>query len=553
MPGGANLNLRSFLWRGENVYGDREIVSRTHEGIHRYTFAEYAERCRQLASALEREGVERGDRVGTFSWNNHWHQECYYGIACMGAQCHMINLLLPEAHIQHIVADAEDRILIVDPVMLDTLEDAYDAEAFSTVEKYVVMGEEVPETDLDPVVDYESFIADGDPDYDFPELPEDQPAGMCYTSGTTGKPKGVEYTQKMYWTQIMALQTGETGIGSEDTELTVVPMFHVSGWSRPFATIAAGAKQVLPGPQPEPEDIAALIEDEDVTLGSGVPTVWMGLLEHAREHEVDLSSIRHFESGGAATPRSLMEDFKAEFDVDVVSGYGMTETTPVTHSYEPRVGLDTDLSEDDLFELRSYSAGRPLPGIECKVVDDDGNEVPWGEDALGELYMRGPWVSQEYYNAPEATEQSVTADGWLKTGDIVRVTEDGYFDVVDRVDDLVKSGGEWIASVEVENQLMAHDAVAEAAVVPVDHERWDERPAAFVVLREDVADPDAVRAELRRLVAEEYPRWWAPDAIRFIDEIPKGSTGKFSKSTLRDEYVDADVEAAVADNAPSGN
>jgi fatty-acyl-CoA synthase len=548
MPGGANLNLRSFLWRGENVYPDQEIVSRTHKGIHRYTFSEYADRCRKLASALEREGVERGDRVATFAWNTHWHHECYYGIACMGAQCHMINLLLPDSHIQHIVSDAEDKILIVDPTMLEKLEGAYDEEAFASVEKYVVMGDQVPETSLEPVVDYESFIADGDADYEFPELPEDQPAGMCYTSGTTGKPKGVEYTQKMYWTQVMALMAGEVGIRSDDVELTYVPMFHVSGWTRPFTTIAAGAKQVLPGPAPEAADLAKLIDEEDVTLSAAVPTVFMDLLEYSRDNEVDFSSVKYFTSGGSSTPKSLMKEYREEFDVDLVSGYGMTETTPVTHAYEPKPGRE--LTGEEMDQVRSYSAGVSLPGVEFKVIGEDGEEVPWDGESLGELWMRGPWVSTEYFNAPDATKESVTEDDYLKTGDIVRVTEEGYVDVVDRNDDLVKSGGEWIASVEVENRIMSLDEVVEAAVVPVPHERWDERPAAFVVPREG-ADEDELSDDVQQIVAEEYPRWWAPDAVRFIDEIPKGSTGKFSKRTLRDEYVDEELEEQVAENAPS--
>lgn len=549
MPGGSNLNLRSFLWRGENVFPDREIVSRTHQGIHRYTIAEYADRVRQLSSALEAEGIERGDRVATFAWNNHWHHEAYYGVPCMGAQIHMINLLLPDEHIRHIVADAEDRLLIVDPVMLEKLESAYDEEAFASVEKYVVMGDAVPDTSLEPVVDYESFIADGDPDYEFPELPEDQPAGMCYTSGTTGKPKGVEYTQKMYWTQIMALMTGEVGIRGSDVELTYVPMFHVSGWCRPFTTIAAGAKTVLPGPNPSAEDLAGLIEREGVTLSAAVPTVFMDLLEYARENEVDFSTIRYLTSGGSATPQSLMEDYKEEFDVDLVSGYGMTETTPVTHAYEPKPG--TDPEGEKMFDLRSKSAGLSLPGVEFRVVDEDGEEVPWDGESLGELWMRSPWVTREYFNAPEATERAVTEDGWLRTGDIVQVTPEGYVDVVDRMDDLVKSGGEWIASVEVENAVMAHDEVKEAAVIPVPHERWDERPAAFVVTRDDVTDEAQLFEEIRDLVAAEYPSWWVPDAIRLIDEIPKGATGKFSKQTLRDDYVDEDLTSAVAANAPS--
>ena len=549
MPGGAPLNLRSFLWRAEHVYPNQEIVSRTHQGIHRYTFAEYADRVRKLASALDSAGIERGDRVGTFAWNNHWHHEAYYGVSSMGAQTHMINLLLPDGHIRHIVEDAQDRILIVDPVMLEKLESAYDEDAFASVEQYVIMGDAVPETSLDPVVDYESFIADGDPDYEFPELPEDQPAGMCYTSGTTGKPKGVEYTQKMYWTQVMALLTGEVGLRASDVELTIVPMFHVSGWSRPFATIAAGAKTVLPGPAPDSETLATLIEQEGVTQSAGVPTVWMDLLEYALENDPDFSSIDVLLSGGAATPKGLIRDFREKLDLDLVSGYGMTETTPVTHVVEPKPGME-DLDGEALDDLRAHSAGLPLPGLEFKIVDSDGEEVPWDGESLGEIWMRGPWVATEYYNAPDTTRETVTEDGWLKTGDVARVTEEGYTDVVDRQDDLVKSGGEWIASAEVENAIMGHDNVKEAAVVGVPHDRWNERPVAFVVTRED-QDQASLTDEIRSLVAESYPKWWAPDAVITVTEIPKGSTGKFSKTTLRQEYVTEEIERDVAENAPA--
>ncbi|MFB6266983.1 MAG: long-chain-fatty-acid--CoA ligase [Halodesulfurarchaeum sp.] len=548
MPGGSNLNLRSFLWRAENLFPEQEIVSRTHAGIHRYTIGEYAERVHRLASALDQAGIERGDRVATFSWNNHWHHEAYYGVPNMGAQLHMINLLLPDSHIQHIVEDAQDRLLLVDPAMLEKLEGAYDADAFDSVEQFVIMGDVVPETSLEPVVDYESFIADGDPDYEFPVLPEDQPAGMCYTSGTTGMPKGVEYTQKMYWTHTMALLSGQVGLDSTDTELTIVPMFHVSGWGRPFATIATGAKTVLPGPAPDSETLANLIEQENVTQSAGVPTVWMDLLEYATENEVDFSSLEYLLSGGASTPRALIESYNEELGVELVSGYGLTETTPVTHVAELKPGME-DLPDDERIDIREKSAGLVLPGVEFKAVGDEGEEIPWDGETMGELWMRGPWVTNEYFNAPGKTTEKVTEDGWFKTGDIVRVTEEGYVDVVDRVDDLVKSGGEWISSVEVENRIMSHPQVKEAAVVPVPHQRWDERPAAFVVAEEG-ADQDALVGELRELVAEEYPDWWVPDAFRFIDEIPKGSTGKFSKLTLEEDFVDESLEQEVAEQAP---
>ena len=542
------MTLHQFLWRAENVFTDQEIVSRTHEGIHRYTFGEYADRVRKLASVLDRRGYGEGDRIATFAWNNHWHHELYYGVPCQGAQLHMINILLPDSHVQHLVEDAEDAVLVVDPTMLDALEAAHDPEAFDSVELFVVMGDTVPETDLEPVTDYESFIADGDPDYEFPDVSEDQPAGMCYTSGTTGMPKGVEYTHKMYWAHTMGLLTGEVGLTARDAALTVVPMFHVSGWGRPFATLAAGAKQVLPGPNPEPADLAELVASEGVTQSAAVPTVWRGLLQYAAEADPDLSSLEYVLSGGSATPKALIDSYREELGIELVSGYGMTETTPITHIAETLPG-NVDAEGDERSAIRAH-AGLPLPGVQMKVIDEDGDEVPWDGESLGELLMKGPWVTREYFNAPDKTDEAITDDGWLKTGDIARVTENGYTDVVDRLDDLVKSGGEWISSVELENRLMGHEHVAEAAVLPADHPTWDERPVAFVVVEDGVDADENLRADLRDHVAAEYPSWWLPDVIEYIPEVPKGATGKFSKLDLEDQYVDDDLRERVRENAP---
>jgi fatty-acyl-CoA synthase len=543
------MTLHAFLWRAENVFTEQEIVSRTHDGMHRYTFGEYADRVRKLASVLDRRGYGENDRIATFAWNNHWHHELYYGVPCQGAQLHMINILLPDSHIRHLVSDAEDRVIVVDPTMLDKLEGAYDESAFESVEQFVVMGETVPETDLEPLTDYESFIGQGDPNYEFPEVSEDQPAGMCYTSGTTGMPKGVEYTHKMYWAHTMGLLTGEVGLTARDVAMTVVPMFHVSGWGRPFATLAAGAKQVLPGPNPQPEDLAELIETEGVTQSSAVPTVWRGLLQYAEEADPTLSSLEYVLSGGSATPKGLIEAYRERLGIELVSGYGMTETTPITHIAET-IPSNIDATGDERTAIRAH-AGLPLPGVQLKVVDDEtGAEVPWDGESLGELWMKGPWVTTEYFNAPEKTRESITEDGWLRTGDVARVTKNGYTDVVDRLDDLVKSGGEWISSLEVENRLMGHEAVQEAAVVPVEHETWDERPVAFVVVADGVEAGDDLSETLREHVGAEYPSWWIPDVIEFIEEIPKGSTGKFSKNDLERQYVDDEVRARVREKAP---
>ncbi len=556
---GYDQTLRPFLWRAERLYPDRELVSRTHEGIERYTYGDYAERIRQLANALEAAGIEEGDRVGTFCWNHHRHAEVYFAAPNVGGQLHTINPLLPPKHVQYIVENAADRLLFVDPSLLEALEDAYDAEAFESVERFVVMGAAVPETDLESVVDYESFVGEHDDDYEWPELDEELPAGMCYTSGTTGEPKGVEYTQKMLWSHTMATLT-PMGLGIDDSDVVmpVVPMFHVNAWGLPFTSTAAGAKHVYPGPAPDPADLAALIEEEGVTLTAGVPTVWLGLLEYVEDNDVDLSSLERIVIGGSAAPRSVVRQFD-ELGVEVVHAWGMTETAPIGTVSHLKPDLE-DLPKDQQYEKRTKQ-GLIVPGLEFKVVDDEGEEVPWnsaerssadrssgqspredGED-FGELLIRGPWVTDSYFKRPDANETDFEGS-WLRTGDIVSVDRDGYVKIVDRAKDVIKSGGEWISSVELENTIMAHDAVAEATVVGVPHEKWQERPAAFVVPADDAdVDRDALEADLQETIADEFVDWWTPDAIVFIDEVPKTATGKFDKKVLREEYADEELLA----------
>ncbi|MDJ1432745.1 long-chain fatty acid--CoA ligase [Halostagnicola sp. A-GB9-2] len=534
---GYDQTLKPFLWRAERLYPDREVVSRTHEGIERHTYSEYADRTRQLANALEEVGIDsdNGERVGTFCWNHSRHAEIYFGAPNIGGQLHTINPLLPPDHIQHIVENAEDEVLFVDPSLLEPLEEAYDETAFSSVEQYVVIGSEVPETSLEPVTDYESFIGSHSPEYDWPELDEETPAGMCYTSGTTGKPKGVEYTQRMLWSHTMATLTPQgLGVRDEDVVMPVVPMFHVNAWGLPFTATAAGAKHVYPGPAPDPADLVSLIEDEGVTLSAGVPTVWLGILEYLEENDADLSSLERIVIGGSAAPKSLIEQYD-DLGVDVVHAWGMTEMSPIGTVAHIKEGLG-GLSDDEQYDKRGKQ-GLVVPGLEFKVVDDDGEEIPWNGDDFGELYVRGPWVTDSYFERPDANEADFEGS-WLKTGDIVTVDEEGYIQIVDRAKDVIKSGGEWISSVELENAIMAHDAVSEATVIGVPHERWQERPAAFVVPTEGAdLEAEEFETELEEFVGAEYPDWWTPDAVVFIDEVPKTATGKFDKKVLREEYA----------------
>ncbi|WP_431359032.1 long-chain fatty acid--CoA ligase [Halovenus amylolytica] len=548
MMGGYDQTLEPFLWRAETIYPDREVVARTHEGINRYTYAEYADRTRQLANALDGFGIGEGDRVGTFCWNHDRHFETYFGVPNMGAQLHTINPLLPDKHIQHIVEDASDRLIFLDPSLAEKLGSASDPDAFESVEQFVVVGSTVPDVSLEPLTDYESFVSDQSTEYDWPELSEDDMAGMCYTSGTTGKPKGVEYTQQMMWSHTMAMLTPQAlGIEDSDVVMPVVPMFHVNAWGMPFTATAAGAKQVFPGPAPEPADLASLIEEEGVTITAGVPTVWLGLLEYMKENEVDLSSLEQIVIGGAAAPKAVIEQYD-EFGVDVIHAWGMTETSPVG-----TVSRLTPALTDAAFDTKVDKWGKQgliMPGIEFKVVDDDGSEIPHDGEAFGELLVRGPWVTTEYYERPHANETDFDGS-WLRTGDIVTVDDDGYIEIVDRAEDVIKSGGEWISSQELENAIMAHEDVSEAAVIGVDHDRWQERPVAMIVVADDV-DREMLTDELKTMLQEEYPKWWLPDGFEFIDEIPKTATGKFSKMDLREQYEGKELleEDAPADAAP---
>ncbi|UPV99105.1 long-chain fatty acid--CoA ligase [Halorussus gelatinilyticus] len=545
--GGTDPTLRPFLWRAAKMYPDTEIVSRTGRGIERYDYAEFEDRTGKLANALDSAGVASGDRVATFCWNHHRHFETYFGVPNSGAQLHTINPLLPDHHIEYIVENADDRLIFVDPSLVEKLEGPADSEAFEAVEQFVVMGEEVPDTSLEPITDYESFVGDESTEYDWPDLSADTKAGMCYTSGTTGKPKGVEYTQQMLWSHTMATLTPQgLEFDESDVIMPVVPMFHVNAWGMPYSATAAGAKHVYPGPAPEPADLATLIEEEGVTFTAGVPTVWLGLLEYLDENDADLSSLETIVIGGSAAPEAVIRRFDEEYDVDVLHAWGMTETAPIGSVSHLKAGME-DWDADARYEKRGKQ-GLIVPGLEFKVVEDDGNEVPWNGEDFGELYIRGPWVTQSYFERPEANEEEFE-DGWLKTGDVVTVDTDGYIKIVDRAKDVIKSGGEWISSLELENALMAHDDVSEATVIGVPHERWQERPVAFVVPVEG-ADEEALREEILADIEAEYPRWWTPDELVFIDEVPKTATGKFDKKVLREEYSDESlVEGRVPEEA----
>jgi fatty-acyl-CoA synthase len=531
----SELTLWPYYWRATSLFGEKEIVSRTTSGVSRYTYEDFGDRVARLANALVDMGVGQGTRVGTVGWNHHRHLEAYYAVPLVGAQLHTINAMLSDDDTAYIIDDADDDVLLVDPgEPAATLERIWDDIPGSPT--VVVMDETTPDLDIDgDVVDFESLIRHADPIEEWPAISEDLPAGMCYTSGTTGRPKGVEYTQKMIYNHAMMTMTpAALDISERDVVMPVVPMFHVNSWEFPYAVTMAGAKQVYPGPSPSSADLATLIEAENVTLTAGVPTVWIDLLEYLAEHDVDISSLDRIIVGGSAAPKGVMRRFYEEYDVVMEQAWGMTETMSIGSLSRPKSNL-LDSDADTEYDLRAKQ-GLLSPGLEMRIVQD-GEDVPWDGESAGELWVRGPTVVDEYYNCPQANEEDFE-DGWLKTGDIAVVDEDGYLEIIDRVKDVIKSGGEWISSIELENALMAHDEVSEAAVISVPHDRWQERPFACVVLK-----PDATvhKRKLRESLEAQFERWQLPDNIVVVDEIPKTATGKFDKKTLRSNFDDPDL------------
>jgi len=536
---GHAQTLRPFLSRAVALYPDRELVSRTAEGTVRYTYDAYADRVGRLASAVRAAGIDRGDRVATMCWNHDRHAEAYYAVPNLGARLHTINPLLPADDVAAVVEEAADRLLFVDSSLTGALAEAYDPDAFESVEQVVVVGPETPDLPFETVTGVDDFVAGHDVDPDYPALAGDDPAGLCYSSGTTGAPKGVAYSQRMLWSHTMAILTpAGLDISDADAVMPVVPMFHINAWGLPYAATAAGAKQVYPGPSPDPADLVALIEREGVTLTAGVPTVWLGVLDYLQDHEADLHTLDRIVIGGAAPPERLVRAFD-DRGVEVVHGWGMTETAPVGAVSH----LKPDLRDAD-YETRldkRTKQGLVLPGLEFRVIDDDGDPVPHDGDSMGELLVRGPWVTTSYYGRDDG---AAFVGSWLRTGDVVTVDADGYVELVDRAADVINSGGEWISSQAVENAIMDHETVREAAVVGVPHDRWGERPVAYVVT--DAADRDALIDAVSDRIRDAYPDWWTPDRFEFVDSLPKTATGKFDKVDLRERF-DGTVDAPPDD------
>ncbi len=530
------LTIGMILRHGQAVYGDSEVVTFEGDGSRRATFAEIAPRAGQLAGALRRLGIEAGDRVGTFQWNNQEHLEGYLAVPTMGAVLHTLNIRLFPELLTYVVNHAEDRVVIVDDSLVPLL--ARVAPDLKTVEHFIVVGSGDASALADAaagadVLRYEELLAAENAEFPWPDVDERAAAAMCYTSGTTGNPKGVVYSHRSTVLHSMSVNAGiAVGLTENDRVLPIVPMFHANAWGLPYAAWYAGASFVMPDRFLQAEPLAKLIESERPTVAGAVPTIWSDLHRYSQEHPVDMSSFRLVVCGGSAVPRSLMERFESDHGVRIIQGWGMTETSPLAALAYPPRGVELGTTEE--MDWRA-NAGRVLSGVELRIVDDAGNPMPWDGEAVGEIEVRGPWVTASYYLDP-ATEKF--DDGWLRTGDVGSVEPNGFIRITDRAKDVIKSGGEWISTVELENHLMAHPDVIEAAVIGVPDARWDERPLACVVCSEGAG---ATAADLQAFLADKVAKWQVPERWAFIDEVPKTSVGKFDKKVLRARHTDHEL------------
>ena len=520
----APLLISSLLEHSRRVYAGSRVLTYDGTGARDASYAEVGARAHRLANALRGLGIGEGERVGTFLWNCQEHLEAYLAVPSMGAVLHTLNLRLFPEQLAYVINHAGDKVILVDATVLPLLEKV--ADQLTTVESYILLGEGDASGLGKPVHSYDQLLASAGETFDWPVLDERAPAAMCYTSGTTGNPKGVVYSHRSTYLHSLAIAGANTfGLGESDRILSVVPMFHANAWGLPYAGWLAGTDFVMPGRFLQAEPLAKMISTYRPTVAGAVPTIWNDLLSYVDEHPTDLSSLRLVPCGGAAVPLSLMKAFQERHGVRIIQAWGMTETSPLAAVAHPPKGAD------DQWAWRAKT-GRICAGVDLRIVGESGDVLPWDGVAVGEVQVRGPWITGSYHLDPDPAKFD---DGWLGTGDVASVTADGFIQITDRAKDVIKSGGEWISSVDLENTLMGHHAVREAAVVAVPDARWDERPLACVVLREGQS---ATPAELCAYLEDKVAKWWLPERWTFIPEVPKTSVGKFDKKVLRAQYAD---------------
>lgn len=536
------LAISAIARHADQLHGDQEIISYTVDNPrHRYTYRDAFARSRQLANALARRGVAQGDRIGTLAWNDYRHFELYYGVSGSGLVCHTINPRLFEDQLVFIINDAADRMLFLDPMFVGTVESILPRLDYTPGLVILTDDAHMPDTTLD-AVSYEAFIGGESTDFDWPEFDERTASALCYTSGTTGNPKGVLYSHRSTVLHSLSASLPDVfDLSATDVTMPVVPMFHVNAWGIPYATALVGTKIVLPGPKMgDPVELQALIEEEGVTTAAAVPTVWQGLIHYLDQSGRRIDSVKSLIGGGSAVPYSLMEDYRERYGVDLIHAWGMSETSPLGTMYHSTPALEKE--PEEVREAARASQGAPPFGVQLRIVDDEGTELPHDDDAVGALQIRGPWIASAYFGADgpgTVGTDSFTADGWFDTGDVAAISPLGYMRIADRSKDLIKSGGEWISSIELENTAVAHPAVKQAAVIAMPDEKWQERPL-LVVIPEDGTQPEA--SEILEFFDGKVARWWIPDAVAFVDVIPLTATGKISKLDLRRQLAAGTLE-----------
>jgi fatty-acyl-CoA synthase len=529
------LLISNIIRHGEFVYADKKIFTVTPDGVDEATFFEISKRAEQLAAALTKLGVKRGDRVATFMWNNQAHMEAYLAVPSMGAVLHTLNIRLFPDQLAYIINHAEDEVVIVDASLAPLFARVRDQ--IPLVKTIILHGEEATGL-LGDTLDYDDLLGAERPGFVWPELDEKDAAIMCYTSGTTGNPKGVVYSHRSTWLHSMASTSANSiGLSERDRCLLIVPMFHVNAWGCVFTAFFAGVELIMPQMFLQGAPIIKMIRELRPTISLGVPTIWNDVLRVAEETpDTDLSSLRGILAGGSAVPRVMIETFRDVYGIDMIQGWGMTETSPLAAVSIPPAGTPREME----IEYR-VKAGRVVAGVELRVTADDGTVLPRDGKSVGEFEIRGPWITASYFGVDDPEK---FRDGWLRTGDIGSLDGEGYMVVSDRTKDVIKSGGEWISSVELEVTMMAHPAVFEAAVIAVPDPKWQERPLCCVVLRPDAT---ASAEELRDFLSERVIKWWLPERWTFIETIPKTSVGKFDKKVLRAQYAEGELEVVVVE------